>query len=241
MSVLSGPTLEGVRWGQTTREGGCSVGGYASFNLAPHVGEAPAITAANWHALPRLIGFGRGELATCHQVHGIQTVHARAGGHHVVDADALYSTTAHVGVGVYTADCVPVLYAVPGRGVAAAHCGWRGAAAGLAGATLRVLAKALDVSASEVHIWLGASIAQCSYEVGGELRDVFRDEFLAARADGKYLLDVGGAVVADLLGAGASETRVRRSTVNTYVDPRCYSYRRDGAGAGRMLSYVRLG
>lgn len=238
--AVPGPRLEGVDWVQTTRHGGVSEAPYGGLNLAPHVGEPPGDTAANWRVLGRALGFGRAELATCRQVHGDGILAVVSGGHHAADADALVSTTPGVGVGVYTADCVPVLYAVPGLGVAAAHCGWRGAAAGLAGATLRVLAKAADVTPAAVHVYLAAGIAGRSYDVGAELLAHFEPTMLRARGGGKYELDVAAAVVADLLKAGASHERLHRSGVDTYADVDYYSYRRDGQRTGRMLSFVRL-
>lgn len=239
-ALRPGPTCAGVAWAQTTRFGGGSTPPYGGFNLAPHVGEDPALTAVNWTALARHGGPSRADVATCHQVHGDRIVTVARGGHHREDADALVSVDPGLGVGVFTADCVPVLYAVPGTAVAAAHCGWRGAARGLAGETLTVLAKAARVAPSAVHVWLAPAIAQCSYEVGEELRERFDARHLRPRRDGKLELDVGGAVVADLLGRGAAPARVARSTVDTYATPACYSYRREGTPSGRMLSYVRL-
>ena len=229
-----------MSWAQTTRYGGASEAPFGGFNLAPHVGEAADVTRSNWRRLARLGDAGRDGIATCTQVHGRRILTATQGGHLGEEADALVSVTAGLGVGVFTADCVPVLYAVRGRGVAAAHCGWRGAAAGLAGATLRVLAKAADASPAAVDVWLAPSIAQCSYEVGEELRGRFAEEHLRPRAGGKLELDVAGAVVADLLRAGAARERIVVSAVDTYATPACYSYRREGAPSGRMLSYVRL-
>ena len=238
--LRDGPAVAGVSWAQTTRHGGASAPPYGGFNLAPHVGEPPATTAANWQHLAAVGSIAREDIATCRQVHGARILPVTSGGHDDTEADALVSVTPGLGVGVYTADCVPVLFAAPGRGVAAAHCGWRGAALGLAGETLMVLAKAARVAPREVDIWLAPSIAQDSYEVGPELRERFAAEHLRPRAGGKFELDVSGAVVADLLRRGADPTRVRVSAVDTFGDGACYSYRREGTPSGRMLSYVRL-
>ncbi len=214
---------------------------YASFNLAHHVGEPPEVTRANWQVLAKAGGPTRGDVATCLQVHGDDIFEPRAGGDAPeVSADALISLDPAVGVGVYTADCVPVLYAVADRGgLAAAHCGWRGAAAGLAGKTLLSLAHRAGVDPGAVSIWLGPSIAQCSYEVGPELCERFDGQFLRKRNGSKWELDVAGAVVADLERSGAGGHMITRSAVDTYADADCYSYRRDGATTGRMLSFAR--
>ncbi len=110
----------------------------------------------------------------------------------------------------------------------------------LAGATLTALAQRAGVTPADVDLWLGPSIAQCSYEVGDELREHFDERFLRKRDHGKWELDVSGAVVADLRSAGADMARVCVSAVDTFVDrAACYSYRRDGAASGRMLSFAR--
>ena len=238
--LYEGPSLSGVRWAQTRRHEGSSPDPYGGFNLAPHVGEDTADTADNWRRLRRLCGVGRAEVATCRQVHGTRILRVDRGGHHHQEADALFSLSPGLYVGVFTADCVPVLYAAGGRGIAAAHCGWRGAAEGLAGETLAVLAKAARVPVTAIDVWLAPSIRQCSYEVGAEFRDRFAAAHLRPRIGGKYELDVAGVVTADLLDAGAAAHRIRVSTVDTFSDLTCYSYRREGSPAGRMLSFVGL-
>lgn len=229
---------------QTTRLRGASRGAYAGFNLAGHVGEDPVTTAANWRALGEATGWGRDDVATARQVHGDRVVAVERGGHHAVDADALVSVTPGVGVGVYTADCVPVLLAAVGsggevRGVGAAHCGWRGAAAGLAGRAVRHLEAVSGVGPERMVAWLAASVAWCSYEVGPEVAARFAEAHTRPGEGDRSLLDVGGAVVDDLVAAGVPASRIERCALDTYVESdRLYSYRRDGASAGRMLSFA---
>ena len=233
--------VAGLQWGQTTRLGGSSAGGYASFNLAHHVGESPAVTAENWQVLAKAGGPSRNQIATCHQVHGDRVLVADTGGHHAAEADAVIAISGGgYGVGVYTADCVPILMVHPASCIlAAAHCGWRGAEVGLAGKTLAEVCKLSGARPAEVVIWLGPSIAQMSYEVGPEVAERFDARFSRKHTDGKLLLDVAGAVVGDLLANGAREEMVGRSPVDTYVaESRCYSYRRDGSPTGRMLTYA---
>ena len=56
-------------------------------------------------------------------------------------ADAMVTDHAGLALGIVTADCAPVLFADPQRGVAgAAHAGWRGAVAGILEATVDAMA-----------------------------------------------------------------------------------------------------
>ncbi len=74
--VVDALQAQGVRIVLTTRAGGVSGGGYATFNLAEHVGDDPAAVAAN---RARLRAWLRAEPLWLRQVHGTT----------IVDADAL--------------------------------------------------------------------------------------------------------------------------------------------------------
>ena len=247
MSTLLTPARlhpAGVRWCQTTRRTpGRSVGAYAGCNLAGHVGEDPAVTAANWASLARVFTFSREHVATARQVHGTSIHVAARGGHADLEADAVVSATPGLSVGVFTADCVPVLLAAPRRGVVAAvHAGWAGAAGRIVSATVELLATRFGVSpADDLYAWLGAHIAQCSYEVGAEVALRFAGRRYEGNERGRFQLDVGGAVCDELLACGLSPKRLERCGLDTYVESELlYSYRRDGSPTGRMLAAVGL-
>ena len=70
------------------------------------------------------------------------------------DCDALLTLAPGLALAVATADCMALLYHAPGA-VAAAHAGWRGAAAGVPGATLRALCDAAGVPPDAVRVALG--------------------------------------------------------------------------------------
>ena len=77
---------------------------------------------------------------------------------------------------VMVADCLPVAMAGP-RGVAMAHCGWRGLAGGIVAET----ARAVDATAAAI----GPGIGPCCYEVGEEVLAEFED--LDGVAEGRML------------------------------------------------------
>ena len=175
------------------------------------------------------------------QVHGARVLAASAGER--PEADGLVTAAPGRLVGVVTADCVPVLLVARSAGVAAAvHAGWRGAAAGVLEAAVReMVARGIDPSRLEAAI--GPAIGGCCYEVGPEVREAFAagtgDVAAGAwtgPAGGKYHLDLRRAVSLLLEAAGVGSTRALGPC--TACAPAYCSYRRDGAGAGRQLSFV---
>ncbi|KAB2959206.1 MAG: polyphenol oxidase family protein, partial [Thermoanaerobaculia bacterium] len=98
------------------------------------------------------------------QVHSARVLEAAAGA--CGEGDALVTGRAGVAATVATADCVPVLLAVPGA-VAAVHAGWRGVVAGVVPAALERVRERGDLARAVA--WIGPSIGPCCYEVGEEV------------------------------------------------------------------------
>lgn len=202
-----------------------------------------------WRAVPGLRhGFlpGRVEppcpVTLPRQVHGVRVLTADPDGQRP-EADGLVTTVANTSVGIVTADCVPILMVAPRRRVVAAvHAGWRGAAAGIVGTALAHLREQFDVEPRAVEVALGPAIGPCCYEVGPEVREAFRATSGATttaawqRRHDRDVLDLRRAVRA-LLEANGVE-RVTVIGPCTRCSPDFCSYRRDGAGAGRQVSFI---
>jgi YfiH family protein len=128
---------------------------------------------------------------------------------------------------------------------AAAHAGWRGTVAGVARVALEALL-ALGSRPEHVQAALGPAIGPCCYEVGDELRPAFAHAFGSASAaffheqpGRRAHLDVRAANVRQLVAAGLPPINIRQLDECTRCRADLYpSYRRDGAQAGRMLSWV---
>lgn len=174
------------------------------------------------------------------QVHGIRVLEASG---ERPEADGFLATAPGRVVGVVTADCVPVLLVARGTRLAAAvHAGWRGAAGGVLEAAVREMV-ARGADASRIEAAIGPAVGACCYEVGGDVRDAFvarTDETTSAAwagpERGKYHLDLRRAVSLLLAAAGVRSTTVLGPC--TACTPSYCSYRRDGSGAGRQLSFV---
>jgi YfiH family protein len=203
--------------------------------------SAAAGDARDWGVVLRTAGVAL-PITTARQVHGASVAQAPIAGE-PPEADAVITAGPGLAVGVVTADCVPAVLVARRHGVAAAvHAGWRGAAAGVLEATLARLRATFDVEPSAVEAALGPAIGPCCYRVGAEVRAAFeaRTGSITTGAwtpDGDRLrLDLRAA--ARLLLEAAGVARVTLVGPCTACTPSLASYRRDGAGAGRQLSFV---
>lgn len=183
---------------------------------------------------------GAGELLLLRQVHGAAV--AEAPWTEPPEADAALALRGGLILGIETADCLPVLLVDPVRGwVAAAHAGWRGTAQ-------RVTARAASALASrgsapeDLLAALGPGIGPCCYEVGDELRAAYGSSgqsYFRPGPNGRPHLDVRAANRDQLLAAGLRKERIFSVEECTRCRADLYhSYRRDGRGAGRMISFV---
>ena len=167
----------------STRAGGISVGSCAGLNLGDAVGDDPAAVQVNRTRFAAALG---GVPTFLRQVHGtrvLQLSMAMVAGAAAPEADASLTTEPGVACLVQAADCLPVLFAAPGgRGVAAAHAGWRGLAGGVLEATVAALCEAAGCNPAELEAWLGPCIGPRQFEVGAEVLRAFGAEEGASQA-----------------------------------------------------------
>ena len=253
--------MPGVRVAVTTRAGGVSVESRRGLNLASHVGDEPERVEENRRRLRQALALPV-EPCWLQQVHGTAVADtdtiARTDSDTNPDqcappvADAAITRGEQV-LAILTADCLPVVFAVPRRGAApgepvllgAAHAGWRGLLGGVLETTLAQL-KAAGGDVSKALAWMGPAIGPAAFEVGDEVRMAFVRQSWSAEA--AFLPNERGRWQADLFLLGRQ--RLARAGVATVLggglctvsdDARWYSYRRDarlGMDTGRLATLV---
>jgi polyphenol oxidase len=182
----------------------------------------------------------RGRLLLLQQVHGTHVRRAPWEGR--PEGDAATADGPGLFLGIETADCLPVLLVDPRRRVvAAAHAGWRGTAAGVVSRAVEALL-AEGSRPGDLLAALGPGIGPCCYEVGDDVRQAFGPAgaaFFRPGPRGRPHLDVRAANRVQLLGAGLAPGAVHDLADCTFCLGDLYhSYRREGRGAGRMISFV---
>jgi polyphenol oxidase len=249
MLVVTSRALAGVRHGFSTRRGGVSTGRYATLNVGAKWGDDPAAVAHNRRRLAAAGGFDGARLYTARQVHGARVALVIEGTlpERVADTEADVVVTAVPGavVGVYTADCVPILIADHDGRVAAAHAGWRGTVQGVALAAVEALVS-IGARRERLRAALGPSICAHCFEVGDDVAAQFDALVPSAviRRDGaKPHVDLWEANRLLLAAAGVPEAAIDAAPPCTMCEPdRFFSFRRDGeraAGTGSVTADQR--
>jgi YfiH family protein len=227
-------SLPGIRHGFFTRSGGVSGGLYASLNCGPGSADEAAHVAENRARVARYLGAGESNLVTLYQVHGATAlaVEDPVPALNRPKADAVVTRTPGLAVAVLTADCTPVLFADPeAKVVAAAHAGWRGAAAGILESAIAEMERQ-GARREHIRAAIGPSISQASYEVGPDfeaelLKDCAGNErfFLRNNPNERARFDLPGFVEAKLVAAGLVE--IERQSPCTYGNESLFfSFRR---------------
>jgi YfiH family protein len=220
--------------------------GWTTRQLA--ITAAAVDCSAQWGQLAKTAGVPRASLAGVHQVHGASVIDARElDPEQRTKADGLVSDDPSVVVTVRVADCVPLLIADTHRGVVAVvHAGWRGTAAGITAAAVSRLTEAYGSSPANLIAALGPSIGPCCYIVGAELLGTFREGGHGDSNPDRWFLpgerrrlDLWAANRDQLAAAGVPSGAIFVSGLCTACHPAWfYSYRREGAGAGRLIGFI---
>jgi polyphenol oxidase len=231
----------------STRQGGVSAPPFDSLNLRPAGlrGDAvddPDAIAENQRRFADALG---ATPVWLEQVHGTAVVRLVAGMSGHPRADAAVSTEPGLACAVLVADCLPVLLCDRGgRGVAAAHAGWRGLAGGVLEATVAALCDATDADPADLLAWRGPCIGPRQFEVGEDVLQAFggpSSRFVPRPRPGgdmRWLADLPGLAADRLQRAGVGAVSGGRFC--TVEDAsRFFSFRRDRV-TGRLAAAIAL-
>jgi len=195
------------------------------------------------------MGIDLSRLVCAKQVHGrgvrlVEGIDAGKGAFSYEDAiedtDALITDQRGLALTIFTADCLPVfLYDPSTNSIGLVHAGWKGTKAGIAADTVLEMGKRFNISPADLRAWMGPAIGGCCYQVGPEFEGLF-DSGLAKKNNSLYL-DLAGVNKEQLLSCGLQDKNISASRLCTVCnDGQVFSYRREGAAAGRMMSVMML-
>lgn len=165
-----------VPHGFTTRLGGVSTGVLDSLNLGMNRGDAPENVEENYRRLGKALGFDPGRAVLTRQTHSdiVRPVTERdcngLDHRNYPECDALVTDEPGLALVIFTADCTPILLHDPVTGaVGAAHAGWRGTAADIAGKTVAAMVTHFGCKAENICAAIGPNIGPCHFETDGDV------------------------------------------------------------------------
>jgi YfiH family protein len=206
------------------------------------MGEEEGVSAA--------LGIPPGRLLTLRQVHGAEVLifeeNTKAALTYPLPYDAIITDKKRVALGIWTADCIPILMVDRSkRIIAAVHAGWRGIWRGVIERTVNAMTKTFESSPMDIVAGIGPGIGPCCYEVQQDVVSLFRNSYgspdqLIQERKGRTYLDLSRAARLELSKAGIPPDNIETIPLCTACrEDLFFSFRRDKK-PGRQLSFIML-
>lgn len=225
------PLAEGVTAFSTTRHGGASKGSFGTLNINPHRGDDPQAVEANVQAVAEELRIPPRRIVRQHQVHetrcrliteDLLSLPSEEVLTQLEGYDAMITKMEETCIGVFTADCVPILfYDRHHRAIGAAHAGWRGTLKRIARHTLQQMTDAFGTAAEDVQAIIGPCISEEYFEVGQEVYDAFSEADFPmasiARMHEKWHIDLPLCNQLQLIDMGVPPAQIFQSGICTYA------------------------
>ena len=254
-------SLSEIRHDVSTRHGGVSRPPYDTLNVGYGTPDDEATIAANRATLLDRMGVPPETVLAARLTHGNEVSLLRSGRekdwgvelrpvrHGSSRVERFFSTDGVVSdvTGLHFlltfADCVPLLFHDPVRGVlGAAHAGWRGTAAGVGQAIVETMVRSFGCRAGDIVAGIGPCIGPCCYSVREDVPATFalqRREPVVERRGGRLHLDLARTNERQLRNCGvrAVEQAGICTACNTHT---FYSHRGEDGRTGRFAVVAGL-
>jgi polyphenol oxidase len=162
------------------------------------------------------------------------------------EGDFLITHVPHTGIGLMTADCLPlVLYDQHNHAAGIIHAGWKGAVQSIAIKALEAMHNTYGTEPSQVHAFVGPSAKICCYQVSDDFVNhldafVYGNQLLQKRDNGLFF-DLSALNCLQLESYGVLRENISLEYNQcTICNSQFYSHRRQGSQAGRQMTIIAL-
>lgn len=186
------------------------------------------------------------------QVHGVQgffvssKTHAKKSKSFTTEADFLITNSKFTGLGVMTADCLPVvLFDTFNQAIANVHAGWRSSVKHIVLRAIDAMTKEFGTKPEHLKVFFGPSAKVCCYKVGEDLVEQIEDieliDRVVQRRGDDIFFDLPGfnQLLLESVGVKPEAFKFDYNTCTVCDDSFC-SYRRQGEKACRQMTVVSL-
>lgn len=159
------------------------------------------------------------------------------------DGDGLITNLKNFAVGVFTADCVPILLCdTVNNIIAAVHSGWRGTVSGVVIKAIERMVSEFNTEPKDVIAYIGPHNRDCCYEVGEEVLGKFRNCKIFEGLDyvTERKINLKSCIEEQLLISKLHKENIYDIGLCTYCSKnyKLHSYRKASIDYGRMYSFI---
>ena len=232
-----------------SRKNGVSKGIYNSLNCGLGSKDNKKNVIQNINIVCKKLNCEKKPIITLNQTHSNKVVcfNNREEVKDKMIGDAIVTKLKNIGIGVLTADCVPILFCDPQKKIiGCVHAGWRGALNGIIENTIDKFSE-LNSNVRDLVAAIGPCINHQSYEVDYDFHKKFlaqsenNKQFFTILNDKKYLFNIRSYINAKLIRLGIKN--IDHIKMDTFLDKEnFFSYRRskknNDKDYGRCISII---
>lgn len=223
------------------RKGGVSAEEFESLNLGVYTNDSKENVSENFKRICSSTKMHT-NIAYLNQEHGKKVFIVNKDNISEVTGskgDAIVTNEKNLPIGVFTADCVPILlYDKNNKVVAAIHAGWRGVEAKILSETFNVMKDNFASSSKDIICAIGPAIGPCCFEVSRDVADKFT--FLKEK-ENSIFVDLFKEVYSEAKSLGFLEENIDISEKCTVCENELFhSYRREKGKTGRIGSFIEI-
>ena len=232
-----------------SRKNGVSKGIYNSLNCGLGSKDDKKNVIQNINIVRKKLNCEKKQIITLNQAHDNKVVcfNSQEEVKDKMIGDAIVTKLKNIGIGVLTADCIPILFCDPkNKIIACVHAGWKGALNGVIENTMNKFLE-LNSNKRDLVTAIGPCINHQHYEVGHDFYKKFiaqsknNGRFFIILNNKKYLFDIRNYINTKLIELGIKN--IDHIKMDTFSDKEnFFSYRRskkdNDKDYGRCISVI---
>jgi YfiH family protein len=235
-------SIPNVRHFFSTRVGGISEGFFSSLNLGIYTEDSKDKVSNNLMRILSAVEMNQNKIVYLKQIHSDRFHVVNEDNYMKIketEGDALITTSKEIAIGVFTADCVPILLADDKRNLAAVvHAGWRGTNLNIVYKVLDHIINIMGSAPQNIKAALGPSIGKCCFEVKNEVAEKFKHVKVVKD---RWYIDLLMENIDQIKRAGVPDSNIDYGELCTSCNPELfYSFRRDKGITGRLGTFIQI-
>ncbi|WP_300383167.1 peptidoglycan editing factor PgeF [Clostridium sp.] len=178
------------------------------------------------------------------QVHSDVIYKYKKGDKTIIDkeGDGLVSNVKNIAIGVFTADCVPIIIIDNNNNMAAIHSGWKGTYNSIILKAIESMRDEFNADINDIKVFIGPHIRQCCYEISLDLKEQFLEKTGIEENilfNGRKL-SLEECILKDIRNINIKEENIYNINLCTHCEEniKLFSYRKSVGTYGRLFSFV---